>query len=110
MRTDLCSGASATLPRVSGEIRAQLHAEDHNLMQRLCVSALIMAVHRSYMQRAVHDWFGPILPLLWGTPWEVMRDWVARSPPIVRIRILMRPCVVVGSAAGLKRIFQVGAV
>jgi hypothetical protein len=36
-----------------------------------------------------------------------MRQWVTESPPIVRIRILMRPCVIVGSAAGLKRIFQV---
>lgn len=42
-----------------------------------------------------------------GTPWEVMRQWVTECPPIVRIRILMRPCVIVGSAAGLKRIFQV---
>lgn len=42
-----------------------------------------------------------------GTPWEVMRQWVADCPPIVRIRILLRPCVIVGSAAGLKRIFQV---
>lgn len=32
---------------------------------------------------------------------------MAACPPIVRIRILLRPCVIVGSAAGLKRIFQV---
>lgn len=57
--------------------------------------------------RLVHVCFGPVIPLIQGTPWEVMRHWVATCPPIVRIRIFMRPCVIVGSAAGLKRIFQV---
>lgn len=54
----------------------------------------------------IHRLLGPAIPLLIHTPWEVMRQWVADSPPIVRIRILMRPCVIVGSAEGLKRIFQ----
>lgn len=58
------------------------------------------------LHRWLHEWLGPVLPLYRGTPWEVMRQWVADCPPIVRIRILLRPCVIVGSAAGLKRIFQ----
>ncbi len=61
------------------------------------------------LQRWLHEWLGPIVPLYKNTPWEVMRQWVAESPPIVHIRILLRPCVIVGSAAGLKRIFQVRA-
>lgn len=54
----------------------------------------------------VYKLFGPVIPLYLGTPWEVMRGYLADSPPIVRLRIMLRPLVLVGSAAGLKRIFQ----
>lgn len=50
---------------------------------------------------------GHVLPLLRGTPWELMQQWVAERPPLVRLRIMQRHLVVVGSAEGLKRVFQV---
>ena len=89
---------------------------------------------------------GHVLPLLKGTPWNIMAAWVMSSPPLVcqtitqlhansfapeiasnhtflpasrtciagrghcllqvRLRILQRSMVIVGSAEGLKRVFQ----
>ena len=53
------------------------------------------------------DWLlGHVLPLLRGTPWELMATWVSKAPPLVKLRIMQRHLVVVGSAEGLKRVFQ----
>lgn len=68
------------------------------------------AAPQGALPRLINWLLGPVVPLMRHTPWEVMKEWVAESPPIVRIRILMRPCVIVGSAEGLKRIFQVHAI
>jgi len=46
------------------------------------------------------------VPLFLGTPWDVMRGWLEASPPVVHHRIGLRHVVLVGDAAGMKRIFQ----
>lgn len=56
-----------------------------------------------------HWLLGHVLPLLHGTPWDLMAAWVAEQPPLVKLRILQRHLVVVGSAEGVKRVFQVCA-
>jgi cytochrome P450 len=50
--------------------------------------------------------FGHALAVAGSCPWEKMHDWIRSCPPIVRIRLLHRTGVLVGSAQGLKRIFQ----
>lgn len=50
---------------------------------------------------------GPVVPLFLGTPWDVMRDWLLAAMPVVHLRIGFRHVVLVGDAAGMKRIFQV---
>jgi len=52
-----------------------------------------------------------VLPLLRGTAWDLMAEWVAEQPhwsSVVKLRIMQRHMVVVGSAEGVKRVFQVG--
>ena len=63
-----------------------------------------------FMQGAlawIHWALGPVVPLFLGTPWDVMRDWLLASMPVVHLRIGFRHVVLVGDAAGMKRIFQV---
>ena len=45
--------------------------------------------------------------MMLGTSWEVMKEMVQAAMPIVRLRIGYRHVVIVGDAAGIKRIFQV---
>ena len=63
------------------------------------LSSIPEAPHGSWL-------LGHVLPLLRGTPWELMQQWVAERPPLVKLRIMQRHLVVVGSAEGLKRVFQ----
>ena len=55
----------------------------------------------------MHWALGPVVRLFLGTPWEELKLMVMDSMPIVRIRIGFRHVVIVGDAAGIKRIFQV---
>ena len=55
----------------------------------------------------IHWALGPVVPLFLGTPWDVMRDWLLTAMPVVHLRIGFRHVVLVGDAAGMKRIFQV---
>lgn len=58
-----------------------------------------------------HWLLGHVLPLLRGTAWDLMAEWVAEQPhwsSVVKLRIMQRHMVVVGSAEGVKRVFQVG--
>ena len=54
-----------------------------------------------------HWALGPVVPLFLGTPWDVMHGWLADAMPVVHHRIGFRHVVLVGDAAGMKRIFQV---
>ena len=56
----------------------------------------------------IHWALGPVVPLFLGTPWDVMRGWLQDAhSPVVHHRIGFRHVVLVGDAAGMKRIFQV---
>ena len=75
---------------------------------RFVASYMRIARGLSSVPEAPHgSWLlGHVVPLLRGTPWELMQQWVAERPPLVKLRIMQRHLVVVGSAEGLKRVFQ----
>ena len=52
---------------------------------------------------------GNALTLLRGCPWELMHDWVVRLGPVVHVQIANMSFVLVGSAEGVRRVFQTGA-
>lgn len=52
---------------------------------------------------------GHALTLLRGCPWEIMHKWVVSNPPIVHVQIMNMAFILVGSAEGVKRVFQTGA-
>ena len=52
---------------------------------------------------------GNALTLLRGCPWELMHDWVVRLGPVVHVQIASMSFVLVGSAEGVRRVFQTGA-
>ena len=51
---------------------------------------------------------GNALTLLRGCPWELMHDWVVRLGPVVHVQIANMSFVLVGSAEGVRRVFQTG--
>ena len=46
--------------------------------------------------------------LLRGCPWEMMHKWVTEKLPVVHVQIANMAFVLVGSAEGVKRVFQTG--
>lgn len=50
--------------------------------------------------------FGHIWRLLNCTAWEQLCEWVMQNPPIVKINLVLRKMVLVGSAQGLKEVYQ----
>ena len=54
-----------------------------------------------------HWLLGHVLVLLKAAaPWELMCQWVLDQPPLVKVNILEKKMVIVGSAQALKEIFQ----
>jgi len=47
--------------------------------------------------------------LLGGCPWELMHSWLVENPPVMHVQILNMAFVLVGTAEGVKRVFQTGA-
>ena len=47
--------------------------------------------------------------LLGGCPWELMHGWVTQDPPVVHVQILNMAFILVGTAEGVKRVFQTGS-
>ena len=46
--------------------------------------------------------------LLKGCAWEIMHKWVVANPPVTHVQIAHMNFVLVGSAEGVKRVFQTG--
>lgn len=50
--------------------------------------------------------FGHVRQLLKSTAWELLCTWVMQNPPLVKVNVLQRKMLVVGSAEGMREVFQ----
>ena len=50
--------------------------------------------------------FGHAFRLMNSTAWNVMCDWALQTPPLVKVHIGLRKMVLVGTAQGMKEVYQ----
>ncbi|KAK9791377.1 hypothetical protein WJX73_006540 [Symbiochloris irregularis] len=50
--------------------------------------------------------FGHIYQLLNATAWNLLSEWVLQQPPLVKVNVLQRKMVLVGTPQGMKEVYQ----